>query len=148
MDITEQRLYMNDHKVEYNEYGIMGHVTWSLDNLSSTAFATACWRTGYSFWQTSTHCLVPCREWKPLLSFHFSLRNFELIGKIQVQISGYLRTIWQLKINMLDKPKYCVLVYSFFPKWIKAQGKIKYHMLLVPWFWLNGKSFTWYEELD
>lgn len=94
MDITEQRLYMNDHKVEYNEYGIMGHVTWSLDNLSSTAFATACWRTGYSFWQTSTHCLVPCREWKPLLSFHFSLRNFELIGKIQVQISGYLRTIW------------------------------------------------------
>lgn len=41
---------MNDYKVEYNEYGIMGYVIWLFDNLFFIVLVIVCWRIGYSFW--------------------------------------------------------------------------------------------------
>lgn len=46
----------------FKQKGTVGHVTWSLESLSSTALATACCKTGYNFWQTSIHCFVPCKR--------------------------------------------------------------------------------------
>lgn len=99
----------------------MGHVTWSLDNRSSTALATACWRTGYSFWQTSTHCLVPYKEWKPLFSFDLSLRNFKPLRTIQVQI---LRNdLIHNRNKLLDKPNFFNYTYYLF--WTR-QNQVSY----------------------